>query len=285
MLAEGSGSRLSHAAADWYDPKESEQDLEHPKYYDDEEVIVGIKERSDTIKLETLCGFYSWFYEFPEPGIAEPHPVSYLSGAVANRSQDNPGYLSISCPSGKKPTLKNIAITVVHFGKEGRGSGIKRAKHRHTGGLCPSHFEFVSFKWKENYGDGKQDDGNSILALEVADDNGSPFIIFRCATATPPDLGYLWYIDIAARKERRSNSTRNEYGLSDAEMARLGMRAHYGEVKAAAQLSVTLKEEESESESESSSDDELEKSRPPGKRKLDSVDEDSVTPRKRKPTA
>ncbi|KAJ7047160.1 hypothetical protein C8F04DRAFT_221865 [Mycena alexandri] len=284
MLAEGSGSRLSDA--DWYDPEESQQDLEHPKYWseEDEEVIVGIKQRDTTpMKLETLCGSYRWFYAFPEPGVSEPQnlDVLYLPGTNSTRNQDNPGYLTIGCPSGKQPTLKNITGTVVHFGKEGRFSGIKRAKDRENKNLVNNHWEFVSFKWKENYGD-NQDDGNSILALEVTDDTGEPFIMFRCAQSPPLKLGYMWYLDIAARKERRLNSTRNDSGLSHAEMARLGMQAHYPEIRAAAQATVKSKEE---SESESSSDDEVENPRSAGKRKLDPMGEESVRPKKRKPTA
>ncbi|KAJ7766892.1 hypothetical protein B0H16DRAFT_374963 [Mycena metata] len=279
MLAEGSGSRLSDA--DWYDPEESRQDLEHPKYWSEEveEVIVGIKQRSDTtpMKLETLCGSYRFFYQFPEPGVSEPQnlDILYPPGTTPTRNQDNPGYLTISCPSGKQPTLKNITGTVVHFGKEGRFSGIKRAKDRENKNLVNNHWEFVTFKWKE---DG-QDDGNSILALEVADDAGEPFIMFRCAQSPAPKLGYMWYLDIAARKDRRLNS-RSDSALSHGEMARLGMQAHYPEIRAAAQVMVKSEEE---SESESSSDDEVENPRPAGKRKLDPTGEESVRPKKRKP--
>jgi hypothetical protein len=251
------------------------------------------KQRTAPIKLDTLCGTsvnltlrhnlwpiglltiactrYRWFYEFPEPGISEPTDISYH----ANLRKESPGYLNITCPAGKKPTLKNITGTVVHFGKEGRFSGIKRAKDQEKN-LVDNHWEFVSFKWKENYGD-NQDDGNSILALEISDDDGEPFVMFRYASPAPL-LGHMWYLDIAAKKERRPK----EYGLSTAEMARLGMRAQYPEVRAAALEA----ESNEESESESSSDDEdpAEKPKSAGKRKPDStVDElDSVRSKKRK---
>lgn len=196
--------------------------------------------------------------------------------------KDGPGYLTITCPSGKKPTLKNITGTVVHFGKEGRFSGIKRAKDPEKN-LLNNHWEFCSFHWKENYGD-NQDEGNSILALDVSDDDGEPFVMFRYASPAPT-LGYMWFLDIAAKKERRPKDP----GLSSAEMTRLGMQAEYPEVRAAAQAAAEA-EEESESESESSSDEEgagekEKQAKRAGKRKPDpNVDDlDSpVRPKKRK---
>ncbi|KAJ7137689.1 hypothetical protein C8R44DRAFT_335130 [Mycena epipterygia] len=265
---------------DWYDPEESARDFEHPKYWseEDEEVIVGIKQREAPIKLDTLCGTYHWFYEFPEPGLSEPSYIPYHESA---RHPQSPGYLNITCPVGKKPTLKNITDyitgTVVHFGKEARFSGIKRAKDREKN-LVDNHWEFVSLKWKEDYED-NQDDGHSLLALEVSDDDGDPFVMFRYAS--PGRLGHTWYLDIAAKKERR----RDKYGLSTAEMGRLGMEAHYPEVKAAALAEES--EEESESE-ESGSDDEApaQKPRPAAasKRKSDSpaTDELDTRPKRRK---
>ncbi|KAJ6453465.1 hypothetical protein C8R47DRAFT_1168024 [Mycena vitilis] len=270
MWEEHSSPLTTNADSDWYDPEESEHDLEHPKYYEDGEVIVGIKQRTVPTKLDVLCGTYRWFYEFPEPGISEPNEIPYHADM-----KDGPGYLTITCPTGKKPTLKNITGTVVHFGKEARFSGIKRAKDQEKN-LLDNHWEFVSFKWKENYGD-NLDDGNSILALEITDDDGEPFVMFRYASPAPLG-GHTWYLDIAAKKERR----KDVYGLSGAERARLGMQAQYPEVRAAA-LAARMEEE---SESESSSDDEvMQKPKPTGKRKPDSsVDElDSpVRPKRRK---
>ncbi|KAF7338019.1 MFS transporter [Mycena venus] len=207
------------ADSDWYDPKESALDLEHPKYFCIEhgEVIVGIKQRKSPIKLDTLCGTYRWFYEFPEPGISEPGEISYQANL---RPQESPGYLTITCPKNARPTLKNITGTVMHFGKEARFSGIKRAKDQDSKSLVDCHWEFVSFKWKENYDD-TQDDGNSILALEVSDDDGEPFVMFRCASPAP-ELEHMWYLDIAAKKERPGQRQKG-YGLSAAEMGRLGM--------------------------------------------------------------
>ncbi|KAJ7096463.1 hypothetical protein C8R43DRAFT_262852 [Mycena crocata] len=267
-----SSSRTSDAAPeDWYDPQESEQDLEHPKYWSEEwqEVIVGVKQREAPIRLDTLCGTYYWFYEFPEPGVSEPIEVPYHESA----NHQSPGYLTITCPSGKKPTLKNITGTVVHFGKEARFSGIKRAKDREKN-LVDNHWEFASFRWKENYPN-SQDDGNSILALEVSGDDGEPFVMFRCVY--PGTRGYAWYLDIAAKKAKRPK----QFGLSTAEMRRLGMQAHYPEVKAAALAA----EEEEESESERSSDDEATAEnpvRPAGKRKPDSTTTDELDVRLKK---
>ncbi|KAJ7510203.1 hypothetical protein B0H11DRAFT_1958183 [Mycena galericulata] len=270
----GEQSASRSDAEDWYDPEESQRDLDHPKYWseEDQEVIVGIKQRESAIKLDTLCGTYRWFYEFPEPGLSDPVDVTYHGSAHGAKS---PGYLTITCPPGKNPTLKNITGTVVHFGKEARFSGIKRAKDRETLTLATNHWEFVSFKWKENYGD-NQDDGCSILALDVSDDDGDPLVMFRYAS--PSIRGVDAWLDIAAKKERRPN----EYGLSTAEMKRLGMDAQYPEVKAAA----LAEKSDEESESESGSDDEgpAKKPRSTDKRKPDSTatDETDVRPKKRK---
>ncbi|KAJ7256537.1 hypothetical protein B0H12DRAFT_513266 [Mycena haematopus] len=266
------------ADSDWYDPKESTHDLEHPKYYSDGEVIVGIEQRRVPMKLDTLCGTYRWFYEFPEPGISEPGEITYHAN---ERPQESPGYLTITCPGGKKPTLKNITGTVRLFGKEARFSGIKRAKDRDNKNLVDNHWEFVSFKWKENYGD-NQDEGNSILALEICDDSNTPFIMFRYASPAPI-LGHMWYLDIAAKKEKPGQKQKG-YGLSTAEMARLGMRAEYPEVKARA-LAAASREESEESDSSSDEEGAAEKPKPAGKRKPDStVDElESGRPKKRKP--
>ncbi|KAJ6597269.1 hypothetical protein DFH09DRAFT_1134113 [Mycena vulgaris] len=274
---EESSSRSSDAGSDWYDPQESAGDLEHPKYWseEDQEVIVGIKQREAPIKLDTLCGTYHWFYEFPEPGLSEPIYVAYNESA---RHPQSPGYLTITCPAGKRPTLKNITGTIVHFGKEAQFSGIKRAKDR-AKNLVDNQWEFVSLKWKEDYGD-NQDHDNSLLALEVSDDDGDPFVMFRYAS--PGMVGATWYLDIAAKKERKPGV----YGLSAAEMARLGMDAHYPEVRAAAQALAknAEEEEEEESESESSGDDEVQVEKRSGKRKPDSAasDEVGLRPTKRK---
>ncbi|KAJ7827511.1 hypothetical protein B0H14DRAFT_2814574 [Mycena olivaceomarginata] len=264
--------------SDWYDPKESAIDLEHPKYWDDE-VIVGIEQRKAPIKLDTLCATYRWFYEFPEPGVSEPGEIIYHANV---RPQDSsPGFLTITCPAGKKPTLKNITGTVRLFGKEARFSGIKRAKDRDNKNLVDNHWEFVTFKWKENYGD-NQDDGNSIFASEISDDNGAPFVVFRYASPAPV-TGHMWYLDIAAKKERPGQKQKG-YGLSAAEMARLGMRAEYPEVRARA-LAVASREESEESDSSSDEEDAAEKHKPAGKRKPDSTVDglDPGRPKKRKP--
>ncbi|KAJ6531329.1 hypothetical protein B0H19DRAFT_1191291 [Mycena capillaripes] len=279
MLAEEHSSPLSpDSASDWYDPEESTHDFEHPKFWseEDQEVIVGIKQRTAAISLTTLVGTYRWFYEFPEPGSSDPQWISYHDSEDVGKN--SPGYLTITCPAGKKPTLKNITGTVVHFGKEGRFSGIKRAKDQEKN-LVNNHWDFCSFHWKENYGD-NQDEGNSILALEVSDDNGEPFVMFRYASPAPL-LGHMWFLDIAAKKERRPN----DHGLSTAEMARLGMQAEYPEVRAAAQAAASDEESESESSSDDESAEEKEKPKPAGKRKPDSNvdDPDSpVRPKKRK---
>ncbi|KAF8211837.1 hypothetical protein K438DRAFT_1805437 [Mycena galopus ATCC 62051] len=266
------------ADSDWYDPKESTHDLEHPKYYDAEalEVIVGIEQRKAPMKLDTLCGTYRWFYEFPEPGVSEPGEIVYPANVPA---QESPGFLTITCPGGKKPTLKNITGTVRLFGKEARFSGIKRAKDRDNKNLVDNHWEFVSFKWKENYGAECLDDGNSILALEISDDGGSPFVMFRYASP-PPKSGHTWYLDVAAKKERPGQKQKG-YALSTTEMTRLGMRAEYPEVRARALAAASR--EESEESSSSDEDDVAEKHRPTGKRKPDSDELDVVRPKKRKP--
>ncbi|KAJ7709520.1 hypothetical protein B0H17DRAFT_1028208 [Mycena rosella] len=274
---EEESSRSSDAGSDWYDPEESKHDLEHPKFWseEDQEVIVGIKQREAPIKLDTLCGTYRWFYEFPEPGVSEPMYVAYHESA---QDPQSPGYLTITCPAGKRPTLKNITGTIVHFGKEAQFSGIKRAKDR-SKNLVDNQWEFVSLKWKENYGD-NQDHDNCLIALDVSDDDGDPFIMFRYASPAPLG-GNTWFLDIAAKKERE----RDENGLSSAEMARLGMDAHYPDVKAAAQAHAEETEEE-ESASESDTDDEVpaRKPRTAAKRKPDSSvsDELEVRPKKRK---
>ncbi|KAJ7723979.1 hypothetical protein DFH07DRAFT_855505 [Mycena maculata] len=231
------------------------------------------KQRETQINLTTLCGTYRWFYEFPEPGVSEPVDVVYHDSV---HNPKGPGYLTITCPPGKNPTLKNITGVVMHFGKEARFTGIKRAKDRQTNLLATNHWEFVSFRWKENYGD-SQDDGCSILALEISDDDGDPFVMFRYAS--PGRGGDTWYLDIAAKKERRPK----QYGLSSAEMKRLGMQAQYPEVRAAA-LAEKLEEEESESESGSDDEGPIGKPRAPSKRKPDSsaTDELEVRPKKRK---
>ncbi|KAJ6502157.1 hypothetical protein C8R45DRAFT_975577 [Mycena sanguinolenta] len=266
------------ADSDWYDPKESTHDLEHPKYYSDGEVIVGIEQRRAPMKLDTLCGTYRWFYEFPEPGISEPGEIIYPANA---RPQESPGHLTITCPSGKKPTLKNITGTVRLFGKEARFSGIKRAKDRDNKNLVDNHWEFVTFKWKENYGD-NQDEGNSILALEISDDNNTPFVMFRYASPAPI-TGHMWYLDIAAKKEKPGQKQKS-HGLSTAEMTRLGMRAEYPEVKARA-LAAASREESEDSESSSDEESVAETSKPAGKRKPDSTVEElgPGRPKKRKP--
>ncbi|KAK7038029.1 MFS transporter [Favolaschia claudopus] len=202
-------------SSDWYDPKESLYDLEHPKYWDGE-VIVGIEQRKAPIKLDTLCGTYRWFYEFPEPGISEPGEISYHPN---QRPQESPGHITITCPGGKKPTLKNITGTVRLFGKEARFSGIKRAKDRDNKSLVDNHWEFVTFKWKENYPD-SQDDGNSVLALAIADDDGEPFVMFRCASPMKFP-GHIWYTEYAGKKERPGQKQKG-YGVSSAEMTLSG---------------------------------------------------------------
>ncbi|KAJ7461460.1 hypothetical protein FB451DRAFT_1371199 [Mycena latifolia] len=272
---ESSLSPSSDGESDWYDPAESEGDLEHPKYWseEDQEVIVGIKQREAPIKLDTLCGTYHWFYEFPEPGLAEPTYVAYHESA---HDAQSPGYLTITCPAGKRPTLKNITGTIVHFGKEAQFSGIKRAKDE-AKNLVDNRWEFVSLKWKEDYGD-NQDHDNSLIALDVSDDHGDPFIMFRYASPAAVG-GNTWYLDIAAKKERKPD----EYGLSTPEMTRLGMEAQYPDVRAAAQARLKAEADE-EDESESSTDDEdpVEKSR--SKRKPDSSAsvEVDLRPKKRK---
>ncbi|KAJ7085740.1 hypothetical protein B0H15DRAFT_846183 [Mycena belliarum] len=273
---ESSLSPSSEAGSDseWYDPAESEGDFEHPKYWseEDEEVIVGIKQRKAPIKLDTLCGTYRWFYEFPEPGLAEPAYVAYTESAPGPQ---DPGSLIISCPVGKRATLKNIAGTVVHFGKEAQFSGIKRAKDQ-AKNLLNNQWEFGSLKWKEDYGD-NQEHGNCLIALDVSDEDGDPFVMFRYASPAAVG-GHTSYLDIAAKKERGTD----KYGLSKAEMARLGMDSHYPDVRAAAQ--VRLADAPDEEESESGTDDEVPVEKSRSKRKPESTAsfELDLRPRKRK---
>ncbi|CAK5277565.1 unnamed protein product [Mycena citricolor] len=262
----------------WYDPKESEWDFEHPKYWseEDQEVFVGIRDGDEPTKLETLCGTYRWFYDFPEPGTTEPNDISYDN---SDASLPHPGYLTISS-TGKRPTLKNITGTVVVFGKEAKFSGIKRAKDRDKNHLVDNHWEFVTFKWKESYGPQLQDEGNSLVALDVMDDGGDPFVMMRCTYPGPS--GHTWYRDLAAKKERRPK----RHGLSDAERARLHMEVHYPEVRAAAQAKAAAgkaaaesSSSEEESDEDSSSDENVASRRRgsrPGKRKqLDSLGSDT----------
>ncbi|KAJ7217208.1 hypothetical protein GGX14DRAFT_602589 [Mycena pura] len=266
--------------SDWYDPEESERDLPHPKYWslEDQEVIVGIKQREAPISLSTLCGTYRWFYEFPDPGTTDPVDVVYPESSSKAQA---PGHLTITCPAGKKPTLKNITGTVVHFGKEARFAGIRRAKDRDKQ-LVDNHWEFVSFKWKADYGD-NQDDGNSLFALAVDDDSGEPFVMFRYAS--PGRVGDT-YLDIAAKKERRRRGA-SGCSLSSAEMARLGMDASYPEVRATALAAEAAGTESSDgSEPQSSSEEESEsptETRSTGKRKI-SDDERQSRSKKRKST-
>ncbi|KAJ6618800.1 hypothetical protein B0H10DRAFT_2028028 [Mycena sp. CBHHK59/15] len=262
-----SSSRSSDDESDWYDPQESERDLEHPKYWseEDQEVVVGIKQRLEPIKLDTLCGTYHWFYEFPEPGMSEPMGIAYHDPAHDPRS---PGYLTITCPPGKRATLKNISGTVVHFGKEARFSGLKRAKDADKKHV-DNQWEFVTLKWKEDYGDNQNGD-NDLLALEVSDDGGEPFVMFRYAS--PGMMGHTWYLDIAAKKQR----VKDEYGLTSSEMERLGMQAQYPEIKAAA-LAVV-----SDDESESGIDADVEEEKPISVKRKTVIVELETRPKKRK---
>ncbi|KAJ7286178.1 hypothetical protein C8J57DRAFT_1286950 [Mycena rebaudengoi] len=266
-----SGSSARSESPDWYDREESEKNFEHPKYWDQDEVVVGIKQLLTPIKLDTLCGTYHWFYEFPEPGVSDPQDVFYPKSVL---DPEGPGYLSITCPHGENATLENISGTVVHFGKEAQFSGLRCAKDR-SNNLLDNFWEFVEFKWKENYGDNLDHD-NALLALGVCDDDGEPFVTFRYAS--PGRMGN-WYLDIAAKKQRNIS---DRCKLTTAEMERLGMEAQYPEVRAAAEA-----EAEAESDSESGTEAEAEVgSKSAGKRKLTPVtdEEEDARPKKRKET-
>jgi hypothetical protein len=193
--------------------------------------------------------------------------------------------LTITSPAGKNPTLKNITGTVVYSGMEAQFSGIRRAKDR-ANNLVDNHWEFVSFKWKEDYPQGNNlDHDNSLFALDVSDDAGDPLIMFRYAY--PGVLGHTWYLDLAAKKERMSD--KYDGRLSNAEKARLGMDAHYPDVKAAAQAVAVETEEEGESGSDTDEEVQPKNSKPrfaaAGKRKPDSSASSEISdirPKRRK---
>ena len=100
------------------------------------------------MSLSTLCGVYRWFYDFPDP----PE-----SPAEITKTQPGGG-LTITCPAGRKPTLKNIHGRVEHFGKIGTFNGIKRARTRDGSALAEGVWEFVTFRWKKQPEDDSQDD-------------------------------------------------------------------------------------------------------------------------------
>ncbi|KAF7295491.1 MFS transporter [Mycena indigotica] len=206
----------------WFDPEESKRDEDYPKYFEEDEVIVGFKQRETPISLSTLCGVYRWTYEFPDP----PEPPTEVN--YSKMQTPSPGSLTISCPSGRKATLKNIFGKVEHFGRVGTFSGIKRARARDGSGLADNHWEFVTFHWKKQDRD-SQADGHGLFAAAVDDDSNEPFVMFRFAS------GDTW-LDVAAKKERRKGQTTE---LTTPERTRLGIGLTYPEVRTAALASAT----------------------------------------------
>jgi len=131
-----------------------------------------------------------------------------------------PGSLTLSIPSGKEPTPKNLTGSFRLMDLKGSFTGLE-AQSDGDGGQVVNAWDIDKVDWASGFSTEATygiDEGHTLEVYEVRDDDGHNFVAFIW------DQGYSGcvphYATCVAKKQRDENAL---VGLTDSERERLGM--------------------------------------------------------------
>jgi hypothetical protein len=166
------------------------------------------------VALDSLCGTYHWVYEIPEPHYDWPSEIDYPHQTGA---KDWPGHLTLSFPKDKDASLENLSGNIDHFGKKGKWDGVEQVKNW-KGIEMANYWDIKLLRWEENYGD-NEEEGNALQILEVCDDDGNLFVMFKYGGQGR--RGEMEYLDMVGKKYKATGAAPQP--LTQTERSRLGM--------------------------------------------------------------